>query len=168
MVPSTRLKRGTKMGLIIAGVAGVILVVAIFVVVPKLVMKSIAPKLDARIAKVYPADKLLLKDLGALSFGLESKGVTQSRGNGGLVLTADTLHWFQFMPEIEVKIPLDSITTVDKVRSHLGKAQGVELLHVVFTVDGKPDSIAWRVGDVEAWVTQLARARGTAKDRMIK
>lgn len=129
-----------------------------FVVVPALVHKTIGPKLDDRIGKQYPADKVLLKDLKALSFGLESKGVTQSRGNGGLVLTADELHWFQFAPDFDLRIPRASITKVDKVRSHLGKAIGQDILYVAFTNNGKPDSMAWNVMDLPAWLGELSKS----------
>ena len=126
-----------------------------FLVIPALVNKSIAPGLEKRIAKLYPPDKIVLQDLKALSFGLESKGVTQSRGNGGLVLTATDLHWFQFAPEIDIHIPRASITKVDVVTSHLGKSLGKDVLYVAFTADGKQDSMAWNVMDLNAWLTKL-------------
>lgn len=154
MVPSPHMKRGTKMSvMMIVGLAVVGLLMLL--VIPALVNKSIAPGLEKRIAKLYPADKVVLQDLKALSFGLESKGVTQSRGNGALVLTANEVHWFQFAPEIDIRIPRASITKVDTVTTHLGKSLGKDVLYVAFTVDGKPDSMAWNVMDLNAWLTAL-------------
>ncbi|MBK9051763.1 MAG: hypothetical protein IPL78_12865 [Chloroflexi bacterium] len=46
-----------------------------------------------------------MKDLKANSFGLESAGVWQARGNGGLVLTGKELHFFMLIPNKEVRVP---------------------------------------------------------------
>lgn len=134
-------------------VAGVVL---IFVVVPALVHRASKPALERRIAEHYQPDQIVLQDFRALSLGLESRGVTQGRGNGALVLTADTLHWFQLIPESSsVKIPRDQIVEVKSVKSHLGKSIGRSLLHVTFTVDGKRDSMAWNVMDLDTWLGKL-------------
>ena len=158
------MKRGVKMSLTVVGLI-VAAVVVMFVVVPALVHKAIGPALEKRIAKHHPAASIVLKDLKALSFGIESKGVTQSRGNGALVLTATDLHWFQFTPEFDLRIPRDSITKVDAVKWHLGKSLGKEVLFVGYTIDGKPDSIAWNVMDLQAWRSQLEQP---VQDRVIK
>jgi len=158
------MKRGVKMSLTVVGLI-VIGIIVMFVVVPALVHKAIGPGLEKRIAKVYPADSIVLKDLKALSFGIESKGVTQSRGNGALVLTANDLHWFQFTPEFDLHIPRASITKVDAVKWHLGKSIGKEVLFVAYTIDGKPDSIAWNVMDLQTWLSQLKQPR---QDSVIK
>jgi len=141
-------------GLILVGV------IAMFVVLPAAMLKAMAPSLERRIAKLYPADSIVVQDLKALSFGLESKGAMQSRGNGALALTATELHWFQFAPECDLRIPRDNITRVDAVKWHLGKSVGRNLLFVAFTKDGKPDSIAWHVTHLEQWRSQLEPPRG--------
>ena len=44
---------------------------------------------------------------------------------------------------------------IGTVRSHLGKSYGRDLLHVTYTVDGHPDSMAWVVTDLDAWLGAL-------------
>ena len=146
---------GILLGILIAaGVA--ILLVAIFLVVPKLVTNSMEPSLQRRIDAVYSPEQVVLKDLKCVTLGLQSRGVLQSRGNGALVLTAHELAWFRFIPEsTDLRIPLESVTKVDTVKTHLGKTYGRDLLRVTFTNDGQPDSIAWYVVDLGAWLTQL-------------
>ena len=125
-------------------------------VVPPLVHRFLGPSLQARVEKVYAPADVRLQDLEALGFGLESKGAAQMRGNGALVLTAKELHFFQFTPASDTRIPLDAITEVKTVKSHLGKSIARDLLHVSFTAaEGKPDSMAWYVSDVGAWTGLL-------------
>lgn len=139
---------------LILGVVGVALF-AMLVVIPPLVHRSLAPALRARVAASYPESALVLEDLRAVTFGLESKGVTQARGNGALVLTDRELHFFQFLPARDLRIPCESIVEVKTTRSHLGKSIGRDLLFVAFEVDGRRDSVAWYVTDVAAWVGRL-------------
>lgn len=143
------------MWLIIAGI--VVALALVLVVVPLIVHQVIGPKLEARVAQVYKSEEIVFKDVRASNFGLESLGPMQARGNGALVLTARELHFFQLLPAREVRIPLDSITEVKTVRSHLGKTVGRSLLHVSFTVEGRQDAMAWSVVDVEAWLSKLER-----------
>jgi hypothetical protein len=148
------MKKATKMWLIIAIVVPLAIVL---VAVPLITHRVIGPKLKARVAQVYKPDEIVFEDLKANNFGLESKGAMQARGNGALVLTARELHFFQLLPARDVRIPLDSITEVKTVRSHLGKTVGRSLLYVSFAVDGNQDAMAWSVADVEAWLSKLER-----------
>jgi hypothetical protein len=146
---------GISIGVLIV-VAALVGVAAIVVVVPWMVIKAMGPSLERRIAARYDPEQIILKDLKALTFGLESRGVMQGRGNGALVLTADELCWLRFVPErTDLRLPLASITKVDTVTSHLGKSYGRSLLRVSFTNDGKPDSMAWYVPDLGLWLTKL-------------
>ncbi len=133
----------------------VVVGVLVAVVVPKLVFWLIKGPLEARIAAHYGPGKILMKDLRANSFGLESAGVWQARGNGGLVLTAEGLHFFMFLPRRVLRVPLDAITEVIFTKSHLGKATMFDLLKVRFSVEGKPDSIAWYLTDPAAWKNRI-------------
>jgi hypothetical protein len=122
------------------------------------------PSLERRIATIYAPDEVILRDLGALTFGLESRGVFQARGNGALVLTPDELGWFQLIPERNsLRIRRESITKVDTVKAHLGKTYGRDLLRVTFTNNGKPDSMAWYVMDLDAWLSKLREPAETAR-----
>jgi hypothetical protein len=134
---------------------GVVAVVVAVILVSKLVLHLLKGPLEGRIAAQYGKNEILMQDLGANSFGLESKGVMQLRGNGGLVLTAKYLHFFMFIPKREVRIPLEAITQLALTKSHLGKATIYDLLKVHFAVDGQPDSIAWYLADSQAWKNRI-------------
>ena len=146
----------TVVGLVALGVGAVTLMVG---VAAKVVLHSIKGPLEARIAAAYGPDEILMKDLGAMSFGLESKGVWQGRGNGGLVLTADYLHFFRFVRGADLRVPLGAITEITFTKSHLGKATIHDLLKVRFTVDGKTDSIAWYLGDPRPWKDRIEKLK---------
>jgi len=138
---------------------------AMFALVPKLLLKKVQSKLELRVAENVPADQIVRKDVLVISFGLESRGVTQARGNGALVLTPTELRWLQLKPRSsDVTIPLVSITVIDTKRKHLGKSYGKPLLHVSFTHQGKPDSMAWYNTDVPGWIETLGRAIGEGED----
>lgn len=135
-------------GLIALGVAGLLLVL---ILLPKLVLRFMRGPLESRIAARYAEHDVLLKDLTANCFGLESAGKFQVRGNGALVLTAKVLHFFMFLPRKEFVVPLEAITEITFTRRHLGKATIHNLLKVRFMNEGKADSLAWYVADPEAW-----------------
>lgn len=132
--------------------------VLMFVVAPRLVLRTVRPRLQRRVSAVHPSG-VLLQDLGALGLGLQSKGVRQWRGNGALVLTATELHWLQLVTKTELRVPRTAITAVTTVRSHLGKSVNRDLLHVAFTVDGRDDAMAWYVDDLPAWLDALDATR---------
>ena len=135
-------------GLVVLGVVVILLVVG---ATAKLALYLMAGPLEGRIAAQYGSDEVLMTDLTANSFGLESAGVWQGRGNGALVLTATELRFFKFVPKSDLRVPLDTITEVTFTKSHLGKATVHDLLKVRFGVGGQADSIAWYVTDPHAW-----------------
>jgi hypothetical protein len=140
-------------------VAALAFMFVMFAIVPKVVLKRVQAKLEARIAAEIPADQIVRQDVVVISLGLDSRGVTQARGNGALVLTPTQLRWLQLKPQRnDVTIPLASITTIDTKTSHLGKSYGKPLLHVTFARDGAPDSIAWYTTDVAGWIASLTAA----------
>lgn len=140
---------------ILAGAA--VLFIAFVAIVA--ILSAIRPGLESRIAGKYADHEIMLKDLTANSFGRESKGLGQIRGNGALVLTKLGLHFFQVIPRQELFIPLSDIVTVQVVKSHLGKATFHDLLKVGFKTDGGLDSIAWYVADVSQWKQQIEMLR---------
>ena len=97
----------------------------------------------------------MLQDLGALTFGQQSKGRSQGRGNGALVLTPDELWFSRAWPRSDLLIPLDTITEVTTVRSHLGKTYFKDLLRVSFRTGDATDSVAWYLTDVAGWRATL-------------
>lgn len=91
----------------------------------------------------------------ASNFGVTSKGVTQLRGNGALVLTGDALH-FLALAGADLTVARSAIRGTAIVRSHLGKSVGRALLKVDFD----DDSVAFFVEDPQAWRDALAAAPG--------
>lgn len=156
------METATTIGLAALGVVAITLVVS---VVAKLTLYLMKRPLNARIAAHYGRDEILMKDLAANSFGLESKGVWQGRGNGGLVLSKEYLHFFRFVPGAETRVPLGAITELSFVKSHLGEATIYDLLKVRFSMDGQTDSIAWYLTDPKSWKNRIEELRaGRAKD----
>ncbi len=134
---------------------GIIAALVAVTLLAKIALGLIKRPLEARIAYHYKAEEVLMKDLAANCFGLESAGIWQVRGNGGLVLTENELHFFMFLPRKEIRVPLDTITEITMTKSHLGKATIYTLLKVRFTEQGKPNSVAWYLTDPQAWKTRI-------------
>lgn len=108
----------------------------------------IAAEIQARLGP----DRVLSIEDGANSFGVESGGAGQIRGNGCLAASADEILFIMWFPRREIRIPRANVTAVERARSHLGKRIGRDLLLVRFTNEkGAPDSVAWWVRDVERW-----------------
>jgi len=98
----------------------------------------------------------LLREEDANSFGVESAGKWQVRGNGNLALTEHELLFAQWVPNRLVRIPRKSIVQVTTARSHLGKTVFRDLLKVVWTTElGTQDSIALWVRDLDGWLAAL-------------
>ncbi len=136
-------------------VLGVVVVVIVFGALSRLILHSMKGPLEARIAAHYGPDEILLKDLGANSFGVESRGVLQGRGNGALVLTKDCLHFFRFIKGADLRVSIGEITEISFTKSHLGKATIYDLLKVRFSVDGSTDSIALFLREPTAWKNMI-------------
>ena len=94
-------------------------------------------------------------------FGQQSKGATQLRGTGTLLLTDDALYFRKWVPMTEYIIPFDSIVSIETPKGHLGKTYGKPLLKVNYrSAGGGADSIAWYVRDLESVKAQIERKRG--------
>ncbi len=94
----------------------------------------------------------MLREEDANSFGVESGGKWQVRGNGNLALTKRELLFAQWVPNRVLRIPRPDILEVTTARSHLGKGIGRDLLKVDWTNElGEADSIALWVPDLEGW-----------------
>ena len=118
-------------------------------------MQHLRARGRAQIEGRYPASEVLLSETLAQSFGQQSKGRTQLRGSGALVLTGTELCFWIYVPVREHRIALQSVVAASLVGSHLGKTQGTPLLHVRFGSGAVEDSIAWRVPDPGAWKTKI-------------
>lgn len=121
--------------------------------------KGIKSQTTKRVANVYAAKQIIQVDYLANCFGLQSAGVWQVRGNGGLVLTKDCLHFFMLLPHKEFRVPLTNITQLTIAKSHLGKATPFDLLKVTFLNEGKEDSIAWLIKNPRNWISAIEQAK---------
>lgn len=109
-----------------------------------------------RRARRHFAGSEVLREEDANSFGVESAGPWQVRGNGTLALTRHEVLFAQWLPNRLLRIPRRSIVEVTTVRSHLGKTIGRKLLKVVWTTEvGKRDSLALWVRDLDGWLDAL-------------
>jgi hypothetical protein len=109
-----------------------------------------------RRARRHFAGFALLREADANSFGVESAGVKQVRGNGSLALTEDELLFAQWAPNRVLRIPRSAIVHVTKTSSHLGKTVGRDLLKVVWSTElGQQDSVALWVRDLDGWLLAL-------------
>jgi hypothetical protein len=110
-----------------------------------------------RRARRHLAGLTLLREDDANSFGVESAGAWQVRGNGILALTRHELLFVQWAPSRLLRVPRKSIVEGTTTRSHLGKTVGRDLLKVVWTTElGAQDSIALWVKDLDGWREALS------------
>ena len=120
-------------------------------------MYKLFKKRKLEILSRFDKRAIFLGPANANSFGQESLGLKQVRGNGILILTERELFFGMFIPRKDLLIPLNLINKIDIVKSHLGKTKGRKLLKVFFiNNNGKQDSIAWLVKDLESWTRMLA------------
>ena len=141
--------------LLVGGIA------AISLAGPLLTLAILKRHLGRRVAAGVDRSSILGEDYQANFFGVESAGVLQMRGNGALVLTDTALEFFMAVPSRRFTIPLEEVTGVELVRSHLGKTVFRDLLKVSFRRGGAHDSMAWWVPDAAAWRDRIVgRTRG--------
>lgn len=147
---------GVQIGIVIALVSGVL---ALGLVVGLVAwIRRLRAEVNRLVTERYGAAAVLMDDV-ASSFGVESRGAAQLRGNGCLVATRAELVFVQWVPRRELAIPRSAIVAVETPRWHLGKSRGVSLLKVVFEEDGRRDSVAWQVRNLDAWRNELDPAR---------
>ncbi|MCQ3930649.1 MAG: hypothetical protein DPW16_09320 [Chloroflexi bacterium] len=131
--------------IIVVGV-GVVIGVVLFTVFWAL--GRITRKRAAIIAERFPNTKLIVPM--ANFFGQESKGVTQLRGNGIMVITSSEVYFQQLVTNREWHIALGSIQMVETTKSHLGKSIGRPLLKIRYiNPEGRVDTVAWWVKNLD-------------------
>lgn len=115
--------------------------------------RRVAEEVRARLGE----SEILAIDDMANSFGVESAGVMQVRGNGCLAATSDEVLFIMWMPRKELSIPRAWIRAVERADSHLGKRIFRPLLRIRYTDDqGRADSVAFAVRDLPAWEAALS------------
>jgi hypothetical protein len=112
-----------------------------------------------RRAAGHLAGETVLRQADANTFGTESRGRLQARGNGTLALAAEELLFAQWVPDRVLRIPRAAITEVDTTRSWLGKTMFRRLLLVRWRTDTGADAIALWVKDLDGWIADLGSGR---------
>jgi hypothetical protein len=142
---------GAVLEIVIIVVVGLLLGFLAFALVGLLRVRSVRARHRGRLATIEPRHSE-----PASLFGLASEGRLQSRGVGTLAVGDTHLLFAQLLPERDVLVPRDAITSTRTTRHFLGKTTGADLLLVTWDVDGLGDAAAFSVPDVEAWRDRLA------------
>ena len=116
-------------------------------------------KLRNEIRKRFPAHEILKATLAANSFGVQSLGKWQVRGNGALLLLQNMLFFRMIVPHREVTIPLQAIQNVSLCNGFMGKATSRPLLRVDFSTPAGPDAAAFSIHEPELWLQAINNAR---------
>ncbi len=141
-------------------VSSLIVIFGIVFGIAIVILRRMASRNMAAALANFPQAQVLARS--ALFFGQQSKGVTQLRGNGTLLLTDDTLYFRKWVPMTEYTIPLGSIRSIETPIAHLGKSYGKPLLKVNYRSEGgSEDAIAWYVRDLESAMAQIEAKRGS-------
>ncbi len=107
----------------------------------------------------YGHEGILLMEDSANFLGTSSKKMGQVRGNGLLLVTRKNLIFSRLLPEMELRIPLSRILSVENPRSFLGKRVFKPLVKVTYLgSNGSKDSSAWHVKDPDGFSSSLLDA----------
>ena len=145
------MQTGAVLEIVIIVIAGLLLGLLAFALVGLLRVRSLRTRHRERLATVAPT----LSEPASL-LGVASEGRLQTRGMGTLALGETHLLFVQLLPERDVLVPRDAITSTRATRHFLGKTTGADLLLVTWDVDGLTDAAAFSVPDVDAWRDRLA------------
>ena len=139
---------------VVALVLGILILVTLLLGLVMVPVSRRARRLRAEVeAEVGESGR---RTANARGLGLESRGASQVRGNGWLVLTDDELRFRQWVPDRETRIPLAAVTEVTTERWWLGKSVGSKLLVVRWsTPEGGEDAMAWEVPELDKWLADL-------------
>ena len=139
-------------------VVALILVLALVFGGSLFVLRNVARKKEANARERYPAARHI--DRSASFFGQESRGGTQMRGNGILILTDSELIFEQWVTNKKIRIPLRNIQVLENPKSFLGKSRFAPLLKVVYINEqGGKDAMAWQVRNLDDWMQLINDAR---------
>jgi hypothetical protein len=135
---------------IVVLVAGILLFIALLFALILIPVSRRAKRLRAELEAELGSAIERIENVRGL--GLESRGASQTRGNGWLVLTAGELRFRQWIPDRETRVARADVTAVETPKSWLGKSVGTRLLCVRWS----GDAMAWEVRDLDAWLAALS------------
>jgi len=144
------------------GVIGLVLILLLVLAVVFrgvfVMLENTARQKEASARERYPNARQV--DRAASFFGQKSRGATQMRGIGSLILTDSDLVFEMWVPNTEFRVPLRSIQTLENPTWFLGKSRFTPLLMVVYTNEqGTTDAMAWQVPDLSDWMRRINEAR---------
>jgi len=120
-----------------------------------IVMKLFKKRIEEIIEK-FDNRKIILYSTSANYFGQESKGYTQIRGNGVLILLNEKIYFEMWKPRKILEIPINKILKITSPRSHLKKSKFKPLLKIHFQNNqNKNDSAAWLIRNLDKWVKNI-------------
>ncbi|MBD8608030.1 hypothetical protein IFT73_14325 [Aeromicrobium sp. CFBP 8757] len=137
--------------IVIIVIAGLLLGMLAFALVGLTRVRSLRTRHRQRLATIDPRHSE-----PASLVGLASEGRLQTRGMGTLAVGDTHLLFAQLLPERDILVPRDAISSARATRHFLGKTTGADLLVVTWDVDGLADAAAFSVPDVAAWRDRLA------------
>lgn len=134
-----------------------LVLIAVIVIAVFMWLRGIARQREQSMLERFPNARLIVP--GANFFGQQSKGATQLRGNGTLVITDTQVVFEGWMPRREFIIPISRITGIETPNSFLGKTVFTPVLKVVYHNEaGQEDAMAWFVQDLSTVKSQLEQA----------
>jgi hypothetical protein len=124
-------------------------------------------ELEESFQKRFSGQKIVYMSKYAQLVAQESRGYSQTKGMGYLVLTDQELHFSMQLVDLEISIPATALTRVGETRRMKGKGTIKLMLKVEFkTLDGKDDALALRVKDMARWKAELAGVMGKEHSRV--
>ncbi|WP_375003680.1 hypothetical protein [Aeromicrobium sp. CTD01-1L150] len=91
----------------------------------------------------------------AAIFGLASDGKNQTRGIGTLAMSDTRLLFVQLVPDREIEVPREDITSVQRSRQFMGSTATRDLIIVTWERQGMGDAAAFSADDLEGWLSRL-------------
>lgn len=135
---------------------GLVLGVVSVVLVGILRIRRMRSSHRARLARLDP-----VHSSAAALFGLASDGARQARGVGTLAASTSQLVFVQLVPDREVVVEREHITSVQRSRQFMGSTASRDLVVVTWETNGVGDAVALTTDDLEVWLDLLSRDLGT-------
>lgn len=119
-------------------------------------LKRRQDQVEADFQTRYADKHILMLDKHAVFKAQESRGYSQTQGQGYLILTNDKLTFEMMMLERSVSVPVTSITGVERTRRLKGVGTLWDMIKIDFTDEsGQHDAIALHVKEMDAWQRKL-------------
>ena len=134
-------------GIVLAGL-GIGVVVVLLVGVVRL--RRMRSRHRERLALIDPTHTA-----PAALFGLASDGKTQTRGVGTVAMSQSQLMFVQLVPDREIVVPREDITSVQLTRQFMGSAATRDLVVVTWETSGLGDAVALSMDDAQDWRSRL-------------